>query len=154
MWEMVNEMHHLTVNLIVGLIILIIVNGVLDQIDCFFEKNFDWQSLMKDCVKGFLVFICFLATYLVGYINPDLIVISMFEDRDLNLEDAIAIMAISAYFIYAKQIIEKLFAYISGTRPLHKEHCDSDTYINTGNVDEEKEKANKENATKNTPPLT
>lgn len=113
MLETFNAVYNLSVNLCVGLVLLIGINLTLDSLDSILNKTFNWKGLRRDIIKGIVVLVCYLATYLVGYLNKDLVDIRLGDGQSLNLMDAVALITITAYYFYAKQVVTKLAGIIS-----------------------------------------
>lgn len=99
--------------LAIGLLILIIVNIVLGSLNALFVNTFDRKKFLVGLVKGAIVVICFAATYLVGYLNPNIIAVNV-NGTDVGVLTAVYLVVLAGYYYYAKQVIEKLSAIIKG----------------------------------------
>lgn len=99
--------------LAIGLIILIIVNIVLGSIDAWLNKAFDKEKFKKGILKGFIISLCFVATYFVGYLNPDVIVVNM-NGIDVNLLSSVTLVITAGYIWYGKEVITKLATLVKG----------------------------------------
>ncbi len=103
-----------TLHLGAGLVILIVVNIILGSLSALFVKAFDWNRLVEGALKGFIVIVCFAATYFVGYINPNVVAINI-TGIELNILNAIQIVVLAGYYYYAKQVIVKLTSMVNGS---------------------------------------
>ena len=99
--------------LALGLIILIVVNIVLGSIDAWLTKTFDKEKFKKGILKGFIISLCFIATYFVGYLNPNVIVINM-NSVDVDLLSAVTMVITAGYIWYGKEVITKLIVLVKG----------------------------------------
>jgi hypothetical protein len=94
-----------------GLIILMSVNIILGSLGSAFVKCFEWKRLGIGIFKSIIVLICFAATYIAGYLNPDILAINI-GDVEANVMTALNIVVLFGYIHYAKQVIEKLAAML------------------------------------------
>jgi len=95
----------------VGLLILMSVNIVLGSIGSLFVGHFNARRFCKSLVKSGIIILCFIATYYAGYLNPDIIAISV-GDVEANVMTALNLIVLFGYYHYAKQVIEKLAAML------------------------------------------
>jgi hypothetical protein len=91
----------------VGLLILIATNIVLGSLCSLFKRKFCWRHCLKGIGKGFVIVVCFAATYFAGYLNPDIVAISI-NGTDGNVVTALNILLWLGFVHYAKQVFEKL----------------------------------------------
>lgn len=101
------------IKLAIGLIVLIIINIVLGSIDAWLTKTFDKEKFRKGTLKGFIISLCFAATYFVGYLNPNIIVVNM-NGVDVDLLSAVTMAITMGYIWYGKEVITKLVALVKG----------------------------------------
>ena len=101
------------IHLAVGLVLLVAVNIVLDG-------SFDKVKLRNGTIKGIIVAACFIAFYMAGWLNPDIIAIDV-DGQTVNLMTASNLALLTAYVLYAKDVFVKLKNLIlsktSGTPP-------------------------------------
>lgn len=102
------------ISLSVGLAILIIVNIVLGSVNALFERSFDWAQFRRGLGKGFVVSMCFLLVYGVGWLNPDVVAVSI-DGTDVNLLTAVHMILMAGFLVYAKEVCVKLGTLIKGS---------------------------------------
>ena len=94
------------IHLAVGLVLLVAVNIVLGG--------------RNGIIKGIIVAACFIAFYMAGWLNPDIIAIDV-DGQTVNLMTASNLALLTAYVLYAKDVFVKLKNLIlsktSGTPP-------------------------------------
>ena len=99
------------IHLAVGLVLLVAVNIVLGSLKV---------KLRNGIIKGIIVAACFIAFYMAGYLNPDIIAIDV-DGQTVNLMTASNLALLTAYVLYAKDVFVKLKNLIlsktSGTPP-------------------------------------
>lgn len=95
-----------------GLLILIVVNIVLGCTKAYFEQCFNIVKLRQGLIKGLIIFVCFCAVYLAGYINPDVIAVNV-GGVSYTLMEAIYLVVFGGYLSYAYQVIYKLSKMLS-----------------------------------------
>ena len=61
------------IHLAVGLVLLVAVNIVLGGLNALFDGSFDKVKLRNGIIKGIIVAACFIAFYMAGWLNPDII---------------------------------------------------------------------------------
>lgn len=110
--------------LAIGLVILIIVNIVLGSLNALFVNSFDRKKFFIGLAKGLIVVLCFAATYLVGYLNPDIIAVNV-NGTDVGVLTAVYLIVLAGYYYYAKQVIEKLSAIIKGDISIEQKKPDA-----------------------------
>ena len=98
------------IHLAVGLVLLVAVNIVLGSLNALFDGT----------IKGIIVAACFIAFYMAGWLNPDIIAIDV-DGQTVNLMTASNLALLTAYVLYAKDVFVKLKNLIlsktSGTPP-------------------------------------
>ena len=103
-----------------GLVLLVAVNIVLGSLNALFDGSFDKVKLRNGIIKGIIVAACFIAFYMAGYLNPDIIAIEV-DEQTVNLMTASNLALLTAYVLYAKDVFVKLKNLIlsktSGTPP-------------------------------------
>ena len=120
------------IHLAVGLVLLVAVNIVLGSLNALFDGSFDKVKLRNGIIKGIIVAACFIAFYMAGYLNPDIIAIEV-DEQTVNLMTAsnlakavenlrqAHLALLTAYVLYAKDVFVKLKNLIlsktSGTPP-------------------------------------
>ena len=104
------------IHLAVGLVLLVAVNIVLGSLNALFDGSFDKVKLRN----GTIVAACFIAFYMAGWLNPDIIAIDV-DGQTVNLMTASNLALLTAYVLYAKDVFVKLKNLIlsktSGTPP-------------------------------------
>jgi len=95
-----------------GLLGLIIVNIVLGAVNSIFDKTFGKDKLVQGIIKGGIVTGCFIATYFIGSVNPDVIVMKV-NEVDVNLLTAVYITVLGAFVSYGGQVVQKLAGYVA-----------------------------------------
>lgn len=108
------------IHLAVGLVLLVAVNIVLGSLNALFDGRFDKVKLRNGTIKGIIVAACFIAFYMAGWLNPDIIAIDV-DGQTVNLMTASNLALLTAYVLYAKDVFVKLKNLIlsktSGTPP-------------------------------------
>lgn len=105
------------INLGIGLILLMCINIILGSIDSIFKQSFDKKKFNQGLLKSFIIALCTIGMYFVGYLNPNVIAMNV-NGQDVNLLTAIYILIMSGFVLYAKQCIEKLSKIILGGKTL------------------------------------
>lgn len=95
------------IHLAVGLVLLVAVNIVLGSLNALFDGSFDKVKLRNGIIKGIIVAACFIAFYMAGYLNPDIIAIEV-DGQTVNLMTASNLALLTAYVLYAKDVFVKL----------------------------------------------
>ena len=96
-----------------GLLLLIAVNIILGSIDALLTKNWDKGKFLRGVIKGLIVALCFAATYLVGWANPDVLAVSI-NGQSVNLLTAVYVVIMAGFLFYAKEVILKLATFVNG----------------------------------------
>ena len=95
------------VRLAIGLVLLVAVNVVLGSLHALFDGSFDKVKLRNGVIKGVIIAACFIAFYVAGRLNPDVVAIEL-EGDVVNVATAANIAMITAYVLYAKDAFVKL----------------------------------------------
>lgn len=96
-----------------GLLTLIAVNIILGSIDALLSGSFDPGKCRRGIIKGIIVALCFAATYLVGWINPDVLAVTI-NGQSVNLLTAVYLVIMAGFLFYAKEVIMKLASFVYG----------------------------------------
>lgn len=107
------------IHLAVGLVLLVAVNIVLGSLNALFDGSFDKVKLRNGIIKGIIVAACFIAFYMAGYLNPDIIAIEV-DEQTVNLMIASNLALLTAYVLYAKDVFVKLKNLILSKKLLNK----------------------------------
>lgn len=97
----------------IGLLVLIAVNIILGSVDAIITGGFDRDKLRRGVLKGAIVALCFAATYLVGWLNPDVMAVTI-NGQSVNLLTAVYLIIMAGFLFYAKEVIVKLAAFVNG----------------------------------------
>lgn len=95
------------VRLAVGLVLLVAANVVLGSLHALFDGTFDKVKLRNGIIKGVIIAACFIAFYVAGRLNPDIVAIEL-EGEVVNVATAANLAMITAYVLYAKDVFAKL----------------------------------------------
>lgn len=101
------------INLGIGLVLLITVNIILGSVDAMLAGEFDRTKFWRGIVKGAIVAVCFIITYLVGWLNPGVVAISI-NGQAVNLLTAVYLVIMAGFLFYAYEVIGKLAAFVKG----------------------------------------
>lgn len=107
---------NMTINVLflgLGLLLLIASNIVLGSIDAMFTKAFDPTKFKHGIIKGGIVALCFAVTYAVGWMNPDVLAVTI-NGQSVNLLTAVYLVIMAGFLFYAKEVIVKLTAFVNG----------------------------------------
>ena len=96
-----------------GLALLIVANITLGSIDALLIGAFDSGKFRRGIIKGIIVALCFTATYLVGWINPDVLAVTI-NGQSVNLLTAVYLVIMAGFLFYAKEVIIKLVSFVYG----------------------------------------
>lgn len=96
-----------------GLLLLIVVNIVLGGVDAWLSGDFDKPKLRRGVTKGAIVAVCFAITYLVGWLNPEVVAISI-NGQAVNLLTAVYLVIMAGFLFYAYEVIGKLAGFVRG----------------------------------------
>lgn len=95
------------VRLAIGLVLLVAANVVLGSLHALFDGTFDKVKLRNGIIKGVIIAACFIAFYVAGRLNPDIVAIEL-EGEVVNVATAANLAMITAYVLYAKDVFTKL----------------------------------------------
>ena len=101
------------INLGIGLVLLMSINIILGSIDSIFTKSFDKAKFKQGLLKSFVIALCTVGLYGIGYLNPNVIAVNV-DGQAVNLLTATYLVIMSAFVLYAKQCIEKLSKLLLG----------------------------------------
>ena len=107
MREREDNMTASVIHLAIGLVLLVAVNIVLGSMNALFDGTFDKVKLRNGIIKGIIVAACFIAFYMAGWLNPDIIAIDV-DGQTVNLMTASNLALLTAYVLYAKDVFVKL----------------------------------------------
>lgn len=108
------------INLGIGLVLLMCINIILGSIDSIFKQSFDKKKFTQGLLKNFIIALCAVGIYGVGYLNPNVIAMNV-NGQDVNLLTAIYMLLMTGFVLYAKQCVEKLSKIILGGKSLLEE---------------------------------
>ena len=96
-------MEQTIIRLAIGLVLLVAVNVVLGSLNALFDGTFDRIKCRNGVIKGIIIAACFVAFYVAGRLNPDIVAIDI-DGETVNVATA----ANLAYVLYAKDVFSKL----------------------------------------------
>lgn len=96
-----------------GLLLLIVVNIILGSVDAWLSGEFDKPKFRRGIAKGAIVAMCFAITYLVGWLNPEVVAISI-NGQAVNLLTAVYLVIMAGFLFYAYEVIGKLAGFVKG----------------------------------------
>ena len=91
-------MEQTIIRLAIGLVLLVAVNVVLGSLNALFDGTFDRIKCRNGVIKGIIIAACFVAFYVAGRLNPDIVAIDI-DGETVN---------VTAYVLYAKDVFSKL----------------------------------------------
>ena len=109
-----------------GLLLLIVVNIVLGGVDAWLSGEFDKPKFRRGIAKGAIVALCFIVTYLVGWLNPAVVAISI-NGQAVNLLTAVYLVIMAGFLFYAYEVIGKLAGFIKGKLKVGEHTLDGGT---------------------------
>ena len=92
-------MEQTIIRLAIGLVLLVAVNVVLGSLNALFDGTF--------VIKGVIIAACFVAFYVAGRLNPDIVAIDI-DGETVNVATAANLAMVTAYVLYAKDVFSKL----------------------------------------------
>ena len=108
-------MEQTIIRLAIGLVLLVAVNVVLGSLNALFDGTFDRIKCRNGVIKGIIIAACFVAFYVAGRLNPDIVAIDI-DGETVNVATAANLAMVTAYVLYAKDVFSKLFlSKTSGT---------------------------------------
>lgn len=93
--------------LAIGLVLLVAVNVVLGSLNALFDGTFDRIKCRNGVIKGIIIAACFVAFYVAGRLNPDIVAIDI-DGETVNVATAANLAMVTAYVLYAKDVFSKL----------------------------------------------
>ena len=81
--------------------------------DAWLSGEFDRPKLRRGVTKGAIVAVCFAITYLVGWLNPEVVAISI-NGQAVNLLTAVYLVIMAGFLFYAYEVIGKLAGFVRG----------------------------------------
>ena len=108
-------MEQTIIRLAIGLVLLVAVNVVLGSLNALFDGTFDRIKCRNGVIKGIIIAACFVAFYVAGRLNPDIVAIDI-DGETVNVATAANLAMVTAYVLYAKDVFSKLvLSKTSGT---------------------------------------
>ena len=108
-------MEQTIIRLAIGLVLLVAVNVVLGSLNALFDGTFDRIKCRNGVIKGIIIAACFVAFYVAGRLNPDIVAIDI-DGETVNVATAANLAMVTAYVLYAKDVLSKLvLSKTSGT---------------------------------------
>lgn len=104
-WEV--KMEQTIIRLAIGLVLLVAVNVVLGSLNALFDGTFDRIKCRNGVIKGIIIAACFVAFYVAGRLNPDIVAIDI-DGETVNVATAANLAMVTAYVLYAKDVFSKL----------------------------------------------
>ena len=104
---------NLILRLGVALIILICANIALGSFNSWFAETFDKEKFAKGIKKGALIVAIFVAVYFAGWLVPEMQAV-IIDGEPVNLTTAMLYVVLAGFLWYAKEVLTKLAALISG----------------------------------------
>ena len=83
------------------------VNVVLGSLNALFDGTFDRIKCRNGVIKGIIIAACFVAFYVAGRLNPDIVAIDI-DGETVNVATAANLAMVTAYVLYAKDVFSKL----------------------------------------------
>lgn len=72
-----------------------------------FDGTFDRIKCRNGVIKGIIIAACFVAFYVAGRLNPDIVAIDI-DGETVNVATAANLAMVTAYVLYAKDVFSKL----------------------------------------------
>ena len=96
-------MEQTIIRLAIGLVLLVAVNVVLGSLNALFDRI----KCRNGVIKGIIIAACFVAFYVAGRLNPDIVAIDI-DGETVNVATAANLAMVTAYVLYAKDVFSKL----------------------------------------------
>ena len=96
-------MEQTIIRLAIGLVLLVAVNVVLGSLNALFDGTFDRIKCRNGVIKGIIIAACFVAFYVAGRLNPDIVAIDI-DGETVNVATAANLAMVTAYVLYAKDV--------------------------------------------------
>lgn len=90
-------MEQTIIRLAIGLVLLVAVNVVLGSLNALFDGTFDRIKCRNGVIKGIIIAACFVAFYVAGRLNPDIVAIDI-DGETVNVATAANLAMVTAYF--------------------------------------------------------
>ena len=87
-------MEQTIIRLAIGLVLLVAVNVVLGSLNALFDGTFDRIKCRNGVIKGIIIAACFVAFYVAGRLNPDIVAIDI-DGETVNVATASAVFCSS-----------------------------------------------------------
>ena len=100
----------------IGLLLLILANIALGSVGAIIDGTWDSKKFRNGCIKGGIVAAALIAVYFAGYLNPDLLVVEA-DGQTVNLVTAVNLALLTAFTVYAVDVIKKLKDMLTTTTP-------------------------------------
>ena len=113
MLELVQNIDMNLVYLGIGLIVLMLCNILMGSIDALLTQEFNKKKFLQGVIKAVVVVICFILTYFVGLLNPNVVAISV-NGEMVNVLTAMNLVVLAGFTWYAKEVFIKLATFIKG----------------------------------------
>lgn len=109
-------MEQTIIRLAIGLVLLVAVNVVLGSLNALFDGTFDRIKCRNGVIKGVIIAACFVAFYVAGRLNPDIVAIDI-DGETVNVATAANLAMVTAYVLYAKDVFSKLSKLVLSSKP-------------------------------------
>lgn len=77
------------------------------RLNALFDGTFDRIKCRNGVIKGIIIAACFVAFYVAGRLNPDIVAIDI-DGETVNVATAANLAMVTAYVLYAKDVFSKL----------------------------------------------
>lgn len=104
------------IRLAVGLLLVMLANIALGSVGAIIDGTWDKTKFRNGAIKSAVVALALVAVYIAGYLNPDLLVIEA-EGQTINLMSAVHVTLLTAFTVYAVDVVKKLKNMLSTTTP-------------------------------------
>jgi hypothetical protein len=104
------------IRLAAGLVLLIAANIALGSINAIIAGKWDRAKFRNGCIKSAVVAMALIAVYFAGYLNPNLMVVEV-DGQTVNLMTAVSLSILSAFTVYAIDVLKKLKDMLSTATP-------------------------------------
>ena len=105
-----------SIRLAAGLVLLIAANIALGSINAIIAGKWDRAKFRNGCIKSAVVAMALIAVYFAGYLNPNLMVVEV-DGQTVNLMTAVSLSILSAFTVYAIDVLKKLKDMLSTATP-------------------------------------
>ncbi len=90
-----------------GLLLLIVANIALGSIRAAMAREWDTRTFVNGIIKGGIVIGAFVAVYIAGWLNPDLVVVEM-NGKTVDLATGLYGVLFIGFTYYAGKVLLKL----------------------------------------------